>query len=60
MTERDPITLHGEWLMANKAATREELDAIQADLIKGMDAAMEWAIASPYPDPKRVTEDVYA
>jgi len=60
VSQRDPVTLHGEWLVANKVASRKELDAIQADLIKEMDAAMEWAIASPYPDPSRVTEDVYA
>jgi pyruvate dehydrogenase E1 component alpha subunit len=60
VTERDPITLHGEWLMRNNIATREQLDKIQADLIKEMDAAMEWAIAAPYPDKSRVTEDIYA
>jgi pyruvate dehydrogenase E1 component alpha subunit len=60
VTERDPITLHGEWLMENKVADRAQLDGVQAELIKTMDAAMEWAIGSPYPDPKRVTEDVYA
>jgi pyruvate dehydrogenase E1 component alpha subunit len=60
VTERDPITLHGEWMMKNKIATRQQLDKIQADLIMEMDTAMEWAIASPYPDAKRVTEDIYA
>ena len=60
VTERDPITLHGEWMMENKVADRAQLDGVQAELIKTMDAAMEWAIGSPYPDPKRVTEDVYA
>ena len=60
VTERDPVTLHGEWLMRNKIATRDQLDTIQADLIKEMDAAVEWAIAAPYPDKIRVTEDIYA
>ena len=60
VTERDPITLHGEWLMKNKVAKRDALDAIQAGLITEMDTAMEWAIASPYPDASRVTEDIYA
>ena len=27
---------------------------------KEMDAAMQWAIAAPYPSPDEVTEDVYA
>jgi pyruvate dehydrogenase E1 component alpha subunit len=56
VTERDPITLHGEWLMANGVADRAALDAIQAELITEMDAAVEFAINSPYPDPK-VTQD---
>lgn len=60
VTERDPVTLHGEWLMTNKVADRAKLDAIQADLVSTMDTAMQWAIDSPYPDPSRVTEDIYA
>jgi TPP-dependent pyruvate/acetoin dehydrogenase alpha subunit len=58
--ERDPVALHGEWLMANGVADRAALDAIQAELITTMDAAMEFAINSPYPDPSRVSEDIYA
>jgi TPP-dependent pyruvate/acetoin dehydrogenase alpha subunit len=46
--------------MENKVADRAQLDQVQAELVSSMDAAMEWAINSPYPDPKRVTEDIYA
>jgi acetoin:2,6-dichlorophenolindophenol oxidoreductase subunit alpha len=60
VTQRDPVTLHGEWLMSNGVADRAALDAIQAELIIEMDAAVEFAVASPYPDPIRVTEDIYA
>ena len=60
VTERDPITLHGEWLMANGVADRAALDAIQAELITQMDAAVEFAINSPYPDASKVTQDIYA
>jgi TPP-dependent pyruvate/acetoin dehydrogenase alpha subunit len=60
VTTRDPITLHGEWLMSNGVADRAALDQIQAELITEMDAAVEFAVASPYPDPIRVTEDIYA
>jgi TPP-dependent pyruvate/acetoin dehydrogenase alpha subunit len=60
VTERDPVTLHGEWLMANAVADRAALDVIQAELITQMDAAVEFAIASPYPDPSKVTQDIYA
>ena len=60
VTERDPITLHGTWLMENGVATRAQLDAIQEKLVVEMDAAVDFAVNSPYPDPSRVTEDVYA
>ena len=60
VTERDPITLHGEWLMANGVADRAALDAIQAELIVEMDAAVEFAIKSPYPDASKVNQDIYA
>jgi len=60
VTERDPVTLHGTWLMENGIATRAELDAIQEKLVVEMDAAVDFGVNAPYPDPSRVTEDVYA
>ena len=60
VTQRDPITLHGQWLMDNGVAARGALDKIQEDLIKEMDAAMEFAINAPYPDPSQVDQDIYA
>ena len=60
VTQRDPVALHGEWLMANKVASRAELDAIQEDLIKEMDAAMQFGIDASYPDASKVSEDIYA
>ncbi|HEV8396935.1 MAG TPA: thiamine pyrophosphate-dependent dehydrogenase E1 component subunit alpha [Vicinamibacterales bacterium] len=60
VTERDPITLHGTWLMENGVATRAELDAIQEKLVVEMDAAVDFAVDASYPDPSKVTEDVYA
>jgi pyruvate dehydrogenase E1 component alpha subunit len=60
VTARDPVTLHGEWLMANKVADRKTLDAVQDTLIKEMDAAVEYAINASYPEPGEVVEDIYA
>jgi acetoin:2,6-dichlorophenolindophenol oxidoreductase subunit alpha len=60
VTERDPVTLHGTWLMENGIATRAELDKIQDKLVAEMDAAVDFAVNEPYPDPSKVTEDVYA
>jgi pyruvate dehydrogenase E1 component alpha subunit len=60
VSQRDPVTLHGQWLMDNGVADRAALDKIQADLITEMDAAVEFAINSPYPDPSKVDQDIYA
>ncbi len=60
VTQRDPITLHGEWLMANGVADRPALDAIQEELIAEMDAAVEFAVNAPYPDQGKVDQDIYA
>lgn len=59
VTQRDPVTLHGEWVMRNGVADRATLDAIQDELVKEMDAAMEFGINAPYPDPSKVDQDVY-
>ncbi len=60
VTQKDPIALHGQWLMDNNVADRAALDAIQEELVTEMDAAVEFAVNAPYPDPSRVTEDIYA
>jgi acetoin:2,6-dichlorophenolindophenol oxidoreductase subunit alpha len=60
VTTRDPITLHGEWLMANGVADRAVLDAIQEALITEMDSAVEFATNAPYPDSDKVDQDIYA
>ena len=59
-TTRDPITLHGEWLMSNGVADRAALDKIQQDLIAEMDAAVTFAVDAKYPDPNKVDQDIYA
>ena len=60
MAERDPIAILGTSLMEEHHVDRQELDRIQAELTRDMDAAMQWAIDARYPSPEEVTEDVYA
>jgi pyruvate dehydrogenase E1 component alpha subunit len=60
VTERDPVTLHGQWLMANGVADRAALDAIHDELVAEMDAAVEFAVGAAYPDPSKVDQDIYA
>ena len=47
-------------MMDNGVADRAALDKVQADLIAEMDAAVEFATNSPYPDPSKVDQDIYA
>jgi acetoin:2,6-dichlorophenolindophenol oxidoreductase subunit alpha len=60
MSERDPIALHGQWLLAEGLADEATLDKVRAELTADMDAAVEFATNSPYPDPSKVDEDLYA
>ncbi|HEY4365303.1 MAG TPA: thiamine pyrophosphate-dependent dehydrogenase E1 component subunit alpha [Bryobacteraceae bacterium] len=59
-TERDPIKLFTDWLLAQGVADRAALDAIHAEVKAEIDAAVQFAIAAPYPAVERVAEDVYA
>jgi len=59
VTTRDPVTLHGEWLMSNGVADRAALDRVQEELIAEMDAAVEFAVNASYPDPDKVDQDIY-
>jgi pyruvate dehydrogenase E1 component alpha subunit len=60
VTQKDPIALHGQWLMANGFADRAALDAMQDELVTELDAAVDFAVNASYPGPIRVTEDIYA
>ena len=59
-SERDPIAILAAHLIGAKLADRAALDRIASELTTEMDAAVQWAIAAPYPSPEEVTEDVYA
>jgi pyruvate dehydrogenase E1 component alpha subunit len=59
-SERDPIGILGKWLIEQKLADAAALDRIQTEVQKEMNAAVDFAIASPYPAVNQVDEDVYA
>jgi TPP-dependent pyruvate/acetoin dehydrogenase alpha subunit len=59
-TERDPITNFGNWLMAEKIATEDELKAVDKSVRAEAEAAVEYALAAPYPDAAEVRMHVYA
>jgi pyruvate dehydrogenase E1 component alpha subunit len=60
VSERDPIMLFSDWLIAEKIADRAALDRIDQELTTEMDAAAEFAVAAPYPSPDEVEQDIYA
>ena len=59
-TERDPIKLLADWLIQQKLAATPELERIQSEVNAEMKAAVEFAIAAPYPPIDQVDQDVYA
>ncbi len=59
-TERDPISLHGKWLIAQGHADAPVLEKISDEARKEMAAAVKFAVDAPYPSVDQVDEDVYA
>lgn len=60
MTERDPIRNHAQWLLSRKFADADLLAHIDAEIKAEMDEAVQFALASPYPETSEVDEDIYA
>ena len=56
---RDPIPAFGERLVAEGVLERGELEAIDAAALARVDAAVEFADASPFPAPEELYDDVY-
>jgi len=59
-TQRDPITILGEQLIAEGAATPEQLDALRAQAKAEVEAGAEFGLNAPFPDVSEVSQDVYA
>jgi acetoin:2,6-dichlorophenolindophenol oxidoreductase subunit alpha len=59
-TERDPIKLHGTWLIEQEHADSSALEGIATEARTEMESAVKFAIAAPYPSVDQVGEDVYA
>jgi acetoin:2,6-dichlorophenolindophenol oxidoreductase subunit alpha len=59
-SERDPISLHGKWLMAEGMADAAELEKISSESRLELEAAVRFAIEAPYPSIDQVDEDIYA
>jgi TPP-dependent pyruvate/acetoin dehydrogenase alpha subunit len=59
-TKRDPIKNMGAWLVSQKLVNASELQKIETEGGEEMKAAVEFAIAAPYPSVEEVDQDVYA
>jgi pyruvate dehydrogenase E1 component alpha subunit len=55
----DPIVRLEARMLENGWATRAELDAIRAGILREIDDAVKWAEQQPYPDPATLLDDVY-
>ncbi|HEX4484088.1 MAG TPA: pyruvate dehydrogenase (acetyl-transferring) E1 component subunit alpha [Solirubrobacteraceae bacterium] len=57
--ERDPIPAFGDRLIAEGVIDEAERERIDAEAIARVDAAVEFAEASPFPTPESLYDDVY-
>ena len=60
VSDRDPIKILSDWLMKEGLATAATLEKIGTELTTEMNAAVEFAISAPYPNPDEVNQDIYA
>jgi TPP-dependent pyruvate/acetoin dehydrogenase alpha subunit len=60
MSERDPIILLTNWLLAEKNADSAQLENIQKEVRTEIEHAVKFALDAPYPKPEEVDQDVYA
>jgi len=59
-TKRDPIKLYGDWLVGENLTDAASLSQIEAGVRAEMQAAVDFAIAAPFPEPGDAEQDVYA
>jgi pyruvate dehydrogenase E1 component alpha subunit len=58
--QRDPIEIHRQQLVAEGASSEAELREIEAEVRVEIAAAVEFALASDFPDPAEAFEGLYA
>jgi pyruvate dehydrogenase E1 component alpha subunit len=59
-TDRDPIKLLADWLVAQSLADADQFSGIRSEIEGQMQKAVEFAIAAPNPSVSEAEEDVYA
>jgi 2-oxoisovalerate dehydrogenase E1 component len=57
--DRDPITVLSDKLLGEKLCTQQQLDEIKEKAAATIEAATQFGLDSPWPNPADVTKDVY-
>ena len=60
MTQRDPIQSLARWLIEQAISDQAAIDQIHQAVKTEIEAAVQFALAAPYPKPDEVDQDVYA
>ena len=58
--QKDPISLLGNYMVANKVAKKSELDELYEQVESEVLEAIEFGKEAPFPPPEQAFEDVYA
>jgi pyruvate dehydrogenase E1 component alpha subunit len=58
--QRDPIALHGAWLLEQGLASEHDLTAAELRVRAAVEAGVAFALAAPYPAAEEVDQHVYA
>jgi acetoin:2,6-dichlorophenolindophenol oxidoreductase subunit alpha len=58
--QRDPIATYQSALLQRGSIDAEQLDELRAQIASRIEAAIEFAVSSPYPTFDELTADVYA
>ncbi len=58
--DRDPLKLLASWLGRHRIADEKVIARIESDVRRDIEAAVQFALNAPYPDPSEVDQHVYA
>jgi acetoin:2,6-dichlorophenolindophenol oxidoreductase subunit alpha len=59
-SERDPLALLGVWLQEHGLAVEDDLHRIEEGARHEIESGLAFALEAPFPDPSKVTDDVFA
>ena len=57
--EKDPLTICKNYILKNKLGTVEEIDSLEKEVLKSIEAAVEYAKSSPSPTPEEALNNVF-